>query len=173
MKRSGMARGRWLCRGLGRVMARSFSRTGLFGWALVVMFVVLYLGSIVFEGDVSVGGRYRSGIECAVGSGQMWIWYGRSSVVSGTPWEWQGWFGLVPVSEWRVELMPRLGREGYGSWIERSVAVPLWMPIVLMLALQAARGWVFKPWRCRWCRHDLRGFEGSICPECGGAKGER
>ena len=53
---------------------------------------------------------------------------------------------------------------------DASLAVPLWLPL-LLIAAPTAYIWYTdsraKPWQCPKCRYDLRGLDGGVCPECG------
>jgi hypothetical protein len=55
-----------------------------------------------------------------------------------------------------------------GTW--KNVAVPLWMPLVLVAVptgILFYRDRRVPPGCCTRCRYDLAGLSGNLCPECG------
>ena len=83
-------------------------------------------------------------------------------------------FGGPSIILWPKRLTARGGTGGLnGVPVTFSVAyLPLWVPL-LLIAVPTAYLWHTdrraKPWQCAKCRYDLRGLDGGVCPECGGA----
>jgi len=76
----------------------------------------------------------------------------------------------IPPNAQYLEL--RIGRDPLGPWL----AVPYWLPAVLMSAYPIWRGWSgmvsrrrMRQGRCLHCGYDLR-KSGAVCPECGAAR---
>jgi hypothetical protein len=155
------------------ILARKSDRIGLI--AFVVSYVLFYALGFVYIASYEDPHRYL-----AVGSGAITLitFPKFADVRSPRGNSKSGWTVERSIPMPWTRQWPRYSKQVIGGGYEMSrVNIPLWIPLLPLLALSAFvihrdRTWP-KPGQCAKCRYDLRGLASDRCPECGTSVPER